>query len=109
MWQPQLLLATCLKYINAASMPVLTSFCSRSPSGHPKVLAYREVVGGIGQADGLDDGCEGDWALQLQHSNVVVVGVVIEVGVGDDALDFVGLHIGATEVTLVRQPQVGCP
>lgn len=90
-------------------MPVLTSFCSCSPSGHPQVLAHREVVGGIGQADGLDDGREGDRALQLQHSNVIVIGVVIEQGVGDDALDFAGLYIGATEVTLVSQPQVGCP
>lgn len=85
------------------------SFCSRSPSGHPQVLAHREVVGGIGQADGLDDSREGDGALQLQHSNVIVVGVVIEEGVGDNALDFVGLHIGATEITLVGQSQVGCP
>lgn len=85
------------------------SFCGCSPSGHPQVLANREVVGGIRQADGLDNGCEGDGALQLQHSNVIVIGVVIEEGMGNNALDFAGLHIGAAAVTLVSQPQVGCP
>lgn len=88
---------------------VLTSFHSRSPSGHPQVLAHREVVGGIGQADGLDDRGEGDRALQLQDSNIVVVGVVIEVGVGDDALDLPHLHVGIVAFALVGQAQVGCP
>lgn len=74
----------------------------------PCHLGTGEGVGGR-QADGLDDGREGDGALQLQHSDVIVVGVVIEEGVGDYALDFAGLHIGAAEVTLVGQTQVGCP
>lgn len=89
--------------------PALTSFHGRSPPGDPQVLAHGEAVGGIGQADGLDDGGEGDGALQLHHGDVVVVGVVIEEGVGDDALDFPCLHVGSVAVALVGQAQVGCP
>jgi len=90
-------------------MPALTSLRGRSPSGHPQVLAHGEVVGGIGQADGLDDGGEGDGALQLHHGDVVVVGVVVEVRVGDDALDLPRLHVGTVAVALVGQAQVGRP
>lgn len=88
---------------------MLTSFHSRSPSGHPQVFAHGEVVRRIGQADGLDDSGEGDGALQLYHSNIIVVGVVIEGTVGDDALDLLHLHVGIVAFALVGQAQVGCP
>lgn len=66
-------------------------------------------MGGIGQADGPDGGGEVDGTLQLQHSDVVVVGEVIELGVGDDALDAPLLHHLVSPLTLVVKPEKGRP
>lgn len=64
----------------------------------------REFVRGIRQTYGLDVLGEGDRAVQFCHSNVVVVGKIIEVWMDDDALEASFLNVGIAPVPLSEKP-----
>lgn len=85
-----------------------TSLSGGSPAGDPRLLAWWEVVGGGGQADGPDVLVEGDVGVQLHQGDVVVIGERVVVLVSDDPFQ-VPPHCPFVGLTLHVQPQQGLP
>lgn len=89
--------------------PQLTSLLGVAPACDPDGLAGREDIQSIRQADGPHGAAVRGRLLQLQQSDVIVEGEVIEGRVDDDALELVLLHPAGAALALVMQAQEGGP